>query len=126
MSSAGHEWRGRRSSWADGAVYVRPPHSAVQTQHQDAWRGARHGALVLLRSHDGVRCALRHYKWQCLYLTTRFPLRAGIQPPSCPACVIKTGTGALLTNPRPSLCNQSLLQLLVASASKPPPKYVIL
>lgn len=78
-------------------------------------------ALSLVRFHDGVHCALTLYRWQCLYLTTRFSLRARIQPPSRPACVIKTGLSFLLTNPKQSLWNRSRVQLLITSTSKPLP-----
>lgn len=95
--------------------------SSHAAQHWDAWRGERHDAQSLVRFHDGVCCALRLYRRQCLYLTSHFSLRARTQPPSRPACVIRTGLSILLTNPKQSPCNWSLGQLLITSTSKPLP-----
>lgn len=106
VSSAGHERRGRRTSVrrVDGAVHVRPPHPAVPGAALggcEEGSEARSGALVLLSSHDGVRCSLRRYKRPRLYLTTRgsgphSPLNPAPSlppPPTRPPCVIKTGPG---------------------------------
>lgn len=128
LSSAGHRWQGEgRSSQAGPrqhanlAVYVQPLLPAVQHSTGTLGGGERHGALSLVRFHDGVRCALRLYRRQCLYLTSHSSLRARTQPPSGPACVIRTGLSILLTNPKQSLCNWNLVQLLTASTSKPLP-----
>lgn len=74
-----------------------------------------------MRPHDGVRCALRLYRRQCLYMTSICVPRARTQPPLRPACVISTGLWIVPTNPMQSLCNWSCVQLLLASTSKPLP-----
>lgn len=102
-----------------------PLMSSHAAQHRDAWRGEKPGVHSLVRSHDGVRCALRLYREQCQYMTSLSAPGARTQPPFRPACVIRTGLWTLLTNPIKSLCNWS-----AAAASslhfKTSPKYAIL
>lgn len=105
----------------DGAVHVRPPHPAVPgaaLEGCEEGSEARSGALVLLSSHDGVRCSLRRYKRPRLYLTTRGSgPHSSLNPSPTPAqhVLLKQARDVRPANPQPSRCNRSLLQLLAAS-----------
>lgn len=86
-------------------------------------RGERHGALSLVRFHDGVRRTLTRNRLRCLYMTPRCLPGGGrggrIQPPAH-----HLSLSLLLTNPEQSQRNWIVLQLLTASVQKPP-NYVL-